>query len=279
MNRIRRPRAFMTPTEFAEAAALFQPVNELPSTTVDGSTATIRLYDPIDDWGGYWGVSAKEFASVVDGLPPEVTTIELLINSPGGFVSEAVAIMNVLRRHQAKVVAIVEGLAASAASFIAASADEVVMARNSEVMIHEARMITIGTAADMVWSADYLNKHGDMIASIYAARAGGPVDKWRDLMRVETWFSDHEAVDAGLADRIDEGTAATSNRFDLSVFRYPGRAAAPAPTASTASTVGEADEADTAAGDDAGGEEIAESDPGLDDASQEDLDALELLNL
>lgn len=276
MPRIRRPRAFMTLPELAEAIATAQTVNELPSTTVDGTKATIRLYDPIDDWGGYWGVSAKEIASVVDALPDEVTEIELLINSPGGFVSEAVAIMNVLRRHEAKVTAIVEGLAASAASFIAASADELVMARNSELMIHEARMITIGTADDHTFGADFLNRHGDMIASIYAARAGGTVADWRARMRVETWFTDQEAVDVGLADRIDEGTTAVSNRIDLSVFKFAGRAAAPAPAASA----DQADPDDTVEPPASAGDEIADPDGSeVDDWESHDSDDLELLNL
>jgi hypothetical protein len=63
--------------------------------------------------------------------PDDTTEIRLHINSPGGEVYEGLAILNLLRNHKAHVVAVVDGLAASAASFIAAGADEVVMGRNT----------------------------------------------------------------------------------------------------------------------------------------------------
>jgi ATP-dependent protease ClpP protease subunit len=48
-----------------------------------------------------------------------------------------------------------------------------------------------------------LDKVSDNIAGIYANRAGGSVEEWRERMRSETWLSDKEAVELGLADRID----------------------------------------------------------------------------
>lgn len=203
---------------------------------VEGTVATLRLYDPIDDWGGWWGVSAKEFAESLAKLPTDTTEIHLHLNSPGGLVSEAVAILNQLRQHPARVVAIIDGLAASAASFIAAGADETVMGRNSELMIHDAWGFAFGNAADLEKYAGYLNRVSNNVASIYAAKAGGSTADWRDLMRAESWFSAQEAVDAGLADRVegadvdDEDLAAAAS-FDLSQFTYPGRHAAPSPHA------------------------------------------------
>jgi len=203
---------------------------------VEGTVATLRLYDPIDDWGGYWGVSAKEFAESLAKLPTDTTEIHLHLNSPGGLVSEAVAILNQLRQHPARVVAIIDGLAASAASFLAAGADETVMGRNTELMIHDAWGFAFGNAADLEKYSDYLNRVSNNIASIYSAKAGGSTADWRDLMRAESWFSAQEAVDAGLADRVegldvvDEDLAAAAS-FDLSQFTYPGRNAAPSPHA------------------------------------------------
>jgi hypothetical protein len=136
-----------------------------------------------------WGVSAKEFAAVLDELGPNVTQIDLRINSPGGEAMEGVAILNLLRSHPAKVVATVDGLAASAASFIAAGADETIMARNSQLMIHDAWGLCVGNAQDMKDLADALDKLSDNIASIYADKAGGTIeglahrDAGRDLVQ------------------------------------------------------------------------------------------------
>jgi ATP-dependent protease ClpP protease subunit len=205
------------------------PRGEMLTADVDGGVATLRLYDPIDSWGGWWGVSAKEFTQALDELGA-VDQIDLHINSPGGEVWEAVAILNSLRAHPAKVVAHVDGIAASAASFLAAGADELVMGRNTELMIHDAWGIGIGPAAAMRDLADLLDKLSDDIASIYADKAGGTVGAWRGHMIAETWYSASEAVEAGLADRVDGAADSTaSNRFDLSLFNYAGRRAAPDP--------------------------------------------------
>lgn len=229
----------MNPTRFTARLAAMKtrttdatPVRaEIPTSTLDGTTAVLRLYDPVDSYGEFWGVSAKEFAQALDDLPSNITEIRLHINSPGGDVFDGVAIVNALRAHSARVVAVVDGIAASAASFIAAAADETLMAPNSELMIHDAWGLCVGNAAEMQQMAEMLDHISDNIASIYAAKAGGTVADWRAAMAKETWYSAKEAVAAGLADAVQELAApvAAQNRHDLSIFTYAGRAAAPAP--------------------------------------------------
>lgn len=208
--------------------------NEAPPVQVDGTTATLRMYDTIDSWGEMFGVSASEFSTVLDDLPDNIDTIALRINSPGGEVYEGLAIMNALRAHPARIVAHIDGIAASAASFLAVSADELVMSPHSELMIHEAWGMAVGNADDLRAMASNLERHSVNIASIYDEKAGGGVDFWRDAMRAESWYSAAEAVEAGLADRVDgvDGTGAR-NTFDVSAFRYASRAEAPAPKIST----------------------------------------------
>ena len=222
----RRLRALQGPTPTVE-----RPRAEAPTVDVtDDGTATLRLYDPIDSWGEWWGVSAKEFAQTLDELPDHVTHIELHVNSPGGNVFDGIAIMNALRAHTATVTVVVDGIAASAASFIAASADTLVMSPNSELMIHDAWGLAVGNAADMRQMAELLDHVSNNIASVYARKAGGSTEDWRAAMERESWFSAEEAVTVGLADRVagDDDTSA-HNSFDLSVFTYAGRTAAPAP--------------------------------------------------
>lgn len=173
----------------------------------DQGVATLRLYDPIDSWGGDWGVSAKEFADALAAIP-DATEIRLHINSPGGEVYDAIAILNALRSHPARIVAVVEGIAASAASFIATGADELQMSPNTELMIHDAWGIAIGPAETMHETGDKLDRISNNIASIYAAKAGGTVESWRAAMLAETWYSADEAVAAGLADSVASPQAA-----------------------------------------------------------------------
>lgn len=212
------------------SASIKRPVRaERPSTGTAG-VGVLHLDDVIDSWGGEWGISAREFGAALAELG-DVAEIQLHVNSPGGEVYEGISIMNALRRHPARVTAVVDGIAASAASFIAASADELVMARNTELMIHDAWGIALGPASEMRAAAERLDAHSNNIASVYHDKAGGSLDGWRDLMLAETWFSADEAVAAGLADRI-EGTEPdpdVRNAFDLGVFAYAGREAAPPP--------------------------------------------------
>lgn len=159
----------------------------------------------------------------------DAADITVRINSSGGNVFDAIAMANALRDHPARVTTVVDGLAASAASFIATAGDEVVMNRNSEMMIHNPKAALAGGSAEMRSLADRLDAVRDNIASMYVARAGGTVEQWRDVMAAETWYSADEAVAAGLADRVSDQPAMT-NSFDLSRFEFSGRAQAPEPT-------------------------------------------------
>lgn len=212
------------------------------SARVEGTTATVRLYDVIDSWGGYWGVSAGELAATLDELPDTVDTINLRINSPGGEVFEAIAMKNLLAAHGARVVAIVDGLAASAASFIAVSADEVVMGENTEMMIHDASAFAGGNAADFEEFAGRLHAVSDNIASMYAAKSGGDLAAWRDLMRAETWYGPEAALEAGLIDRVgaleesDDVTDSVRKQWSAALDVIRGKAGVPSTDRSPTNT-------------------------------------------
>lgn len=197
------------------------------------TTAQIDIYDEID-W--LWGVTSRDFRDQLNALPDSVDTIDLHVNSPGGDVYEAIAIMNSLRQHSAKVVTTVDGYAASSAGFIAVGAsDELIMAENSELMAHLPWAIMIGDSADMRKMADDLDRIGRNIASIFMARAGGKLDDWLAILTDETWWSADEAVEAGIADSVmkapkrKDAKDAARNRFNLSVFNHAGRSNASAP--------------------------------------------------
>lgn len=184
----------------------------------------------IFDYIGWYGVEAQAFVQEIDALDVDELTVR--INSGGGSVWDGWAIYNALRSHKAKVTTIVEGLAASAASFIAQAGDHRIVRQASQLMIHNASGACMGQASDMREMADMLDRISNTIAGIYTARSGVPKDDWIEAMNAETWFSPEEAITAGLADVIDEPPADGSkveNHFDLSIFNYAGRPNAPAP--------------------------------------------------
>jgi ATP-dependent Clp endopeptidase proteolytic subunit ClpP len=167
----------------------------------------VDIYDEIgagDPWSG-GGVSASEFVADLAGVKGD---LEVHINSPGGSVFDGLAIYNAIAQRPGNVTTVVDGLAASAASFIAQAGKTRIVAPGAMVMIHDAHGLCIGNEADMTETAALLAKASSNLAGIYAAHSGRPAFEWRQAMQAETWYTAQEAVDAGLADRVAERPAA-----------------------------------------------------------------------
>lgn len=167
------------------------------SGNVESEGAEIFIYDEI---GGSFGVSAAEFVEDLNAIKEDQITVR--INSPGGSVFDSIAIYNALVQHPANILIRVDALAASGASIIAMSGDEIEMMPGAQLMIHDALGAEMGNAKAMREMAAFLDNQSDNIASVYAYKAGGEVKDWRDLMLKETWMFAQEAVDMGLADRV-----------------------------------------------------------------------------
>lgn len=165
----------------------------------DEDAVDLYIFDLVGKtWDG--GVSANDFVRELKDVTASV--INLHLNSRGGDVFEGLAIYNALKQHDAEVNVSIEGLAASIASVVAMAGDTIIIAKNAQVMIHEAHAIAMGNAEDMKKMAALLDESSDNIASIYADRAGGTVASWRRQMKAETWLTGQKAVDAGLADEM-----------------------------------------------------------------------------
>lgn len=172
----------------------------------------LYVYDEI----GFWGVLAKDFVRDMAAIDGDEVNVH--INSPGGSVFEAVAMYNAIRAEPRKVIAHIDGVAASAASYFALAADEVRIADNAHFMIHNPWTIAIGEAEDLRKEADTLDKINEKIIDIYVTKTGATRDEVAKAMDVETWYDGEEAVEFGLADTLvtDSGVSAL---FDLSIFQ------------------------------------------------------------
>ena len=175
--------------------------------------AEVVIYDEI----GAYGVSAKGFLAELGALP-EGTPLALRLNSPGGSVFDAVAIYNAIKRHSGTVTVWIDGIAASAASYIAMAGDEVVMPENAFLMIHDPAGMVMGTATDMRAMAEALDKIKGSLLQGYAAKSGRSPEEIAPLMAAETWLDAKDALDLGFADRIAEPIRIAA-RFDVGRFR------------------------------------------------------------
>jgi ATP-dependent Clp protease, protease subunit len=175
--------------------------------------AEVLIYDEI----GAYGVSAKGFLAELGALP-EGTPIDLRLNSPGGSVFDAVAIFNALQRHDGTITVWIDGIAASAASYIAMAGDEIVMPENAFLMIHDPSGVVMGTASDMREMAGTMDKIAASMTRGYAARSGRSEAEIAALMAAETWFDARDALELGLATRMIEPVRIAAS-FDVARFR------------------------------------------------------------
>jgi len=180
--------------------------------------AEILLYDTI---GGFFGVDASRFTKDLKAI--KASKIHLRINSPGGDVFAARAIATAISEHPARVVAHIDGLAASAASFLMLAADEIVASEGAFVMVHNPWALTIGDAGEHTAAASLLDKIGASMAADYARRSRADVATAQAWMDAETWFSAQEAKDAGLVDRVVDvipAAAQASATWNLSAYQH-----------------------------------------------------------
>jgi len=147
-------------------------------------------------------VQAKDIVSQLNDADGPVT---VRVDSFGGDVYAGISILNALRRYPDVVTVYVDGMAASAASFIAVGgADRLIMSPNSSLLIHGAWSQGMGNSEEMAQLASDLNQITDNLATIYAEKTGQEPAYWRELMKKDTTFTAEQAVEAGLADAVDE---------------------------------------------------------------------------
>jgi ATP-dependent protease ClpP protease subunit len=184
-------------------------------------TLELLCYELIgeDVWTGD-GVTAKLVKQQLDQAP-QCSDILLRINSPGGDVFEAIAIVNLLRSQKKPIEVRVDGLAASAASIIAMAGDKIIMAPNAMMMIHNAWTFCVGEAAELRRTADELEKISGVIAGTYVRRTKHQLSEITAMMDAETWMTADEALTGGFAteveaepdEQVEQNALAVAKRF------------------------------------------------------------------
>lgn len=174
---------------------------------IPNETADLYIYSEISSWEDEDVTSANSFKQDLDDLG-DVKNINLYINSPGGSVSDGLAIASMLKRHKAFVTAHVDSMACSIASVITCACDKVVMPSNTMLMLHNALIggFFFGNAKDFRKQADDLDKITESLRQTYLEKAGDKLteDKLIELMNAETWLTAKESLELGLCDEIIE---------------------------------------------------------------------------
>ena len=162
----------------------------------DKREATIRMYGVIGR-----DVNGNEMAHELSSLDTDTDTINLLINSNGGDVSQGLSIVSSILSAKAFIHAHINGIAASMAAVIAISADKVSMQDYAKLMIHDPFFVGKGSDKMNDRQRKCLSSVTDTLRTILSRR-GCQKEKVAQLMSDETWFTAEEAKNAGLVDEV-----------------------------------------------------------------------------
>lgn len=188
------------------------------------ATGNLYIYDIIGiDWWTGEGITAQAVAAALEGLSG-VKTLNVYINSEGGDVFEAKAIYTQLKRFDAEKVVWIDGIAASAATFVAMAGDKIVTAPEATWMVHEAWGGAMGQAADLRAYADVLDMMNNDIATIYSKRTGASVDEMKALMAKTMWMTAQEALALKFTDEITKDEPAAADTATVAASRMAAAA-------------------------------------------------------
>jgi len=176
--------------------------------SADINEATLYIYGDIMQYDlGWWNwpddVIPHRFRQELSDLG-DVDTIHVRINSNGGSVFGAYAIMNLLKSHKARIITYNDGIAASAGTIVAMAGDKIVTALGSVWMVHLPAVGAAGNVHDLQKAIDILNVVTESMLDIYQARTGIDRDTMLQMMNDDTWLTGKQAVEKGFADEVSE---------------------------------------------------------------------------
>ena len=161
--------------------------------------AELYIYgDIIDDVdteslaGFEWPADIKKQLDECKGKP-----LTIYINSDGGSVPAGVAISNMIARHDAPTLAVVDGWCCSIATQIFFSADKRQMPSNAYLMIHKPSCVVYGTSDDMLKAAESLEVIQSGLEETYkkCALPETTAEEIHAMVNNETWLTGTQAAE------------------------------------------------------------------------------------
>ena len=141
----------------------------------------------------------------LEGQDPE-KDISLYINSPGGVITDGMAIYDTMQYIKCDVSTICLGMAASMGSFLLAAGTKGkrFALPNSEIMIHQPSGGAQGQATDISIHANHILRVKDKLNQILSERTGQPLDVVKRDTERDNFMTAQEALEYGLIDKVIE---------------------------------------------------------------------------
>lgn len=155
----------------------------------------------------------EEFDAELTALG-DITDLTLMVSSRGGDYFTGLAIHDRLLRHPANKTCIIDGICASAATYIPVACQTVKMPATAQFMIHCAESCECGNAEDMLEMAAMLQVIDQNIAELYATRVNKSAEELLAMMEVETWLNGKQCLELGFATELISAAVASSSNVD-----------------------------------------------------------------
>lgn len=183
----------------------------------------LKIYNaimPEDDrvymqYMGLDGVSFNSIDEFIAGIPENDDTIDMRINSPGGVVPEGWAIIDKLRATGKKIIATIEGDAASMAAILLLAASERRGHKHARLLIHESYFPEYSLAGayrqdDLEKLAAQLAKDTEDALDFMVERTGADRNTLAALMKEDKYIDMEQAKELGFIHEIIEPASASA---------------------------------------------------------------------
>ena len=130
--------------------------------------------------------------------------IQFYINSPGGSVTDGMAIYDTMQFIKCDVSTICVGMAASMGAFLLSSGTKGkrLALPNAEIMIHQPSAGTQGKVTDMEIDVEHFLKIKQRLNKILSENTGKPVEQVKADSERDRWMIAEEAKEYGLVDKV-----------------------------------------------------------------------------
>lgn len=168
---------------------------------------TVNIFGPIDTAMAEMVISQLQYLDnkfKSKDIPLEDRVITIQINSPGGSVSDGLAIYDTMNYIDAKIATVGLGLAASMGAFLlSAGTKGMRMAtENCEILIHQPLGGAQGQASDIILAADHLKKTRDRLNHILSENTGQSIQTIQKDTDRDYIMNAFEAHQYGLIDKV-----------------------------------------------------------------------------
>lgn len=171
---------------------------------------TINIFGPIDNEMAEIVISKLQYLDdrfKENGVPKDERVITIQIDSPGGNVTDGLAIYDTMNYIDAKISTVAIGMAASMGAFLLSAGTKGMRraTQNCEILIHQPLGGAQGQASDIIIAAKHIERTRTRLNAILAENTGKPIAQIAKDTDRDNIMTAEQALEYGLVDEVIPG--------------------------------------------------------------------------